>query len=95
VDFGLDRYSINRSVLMTLCLAPFLLIADVLMRGIGLDAGYVALSDLALFVALAATNMILWKPFTHEDVEVIGKALPSSFSKVRSFLRHCAKQAKT
>jgi O-antigen/teichoic acid export membrane protein len=95
VDFGLDRYSINRSVLMTLCLAPFLLVADVLMRNIGLDAGYVAVSDLLLFVALAVTNMILWKPFTLEDVQVMEKALPSGFSKMRSFLRHCAKQAKT
>jgi O-antigen/teichoic acid export membrane protein len=95
VDFGLDRYSINRSVLMTLCLAPFLLVADVLMRSIGLYAGYVAVSDFVLFVALAATNMILWKPFSLDDVQVMEKALPSGFSKMRSFLRHCAKQAKT
>jgi hypothetical protein len=80
---------------MTLCLAPFLLVADVLMRSIGLYAGYVAVSDLALFVALAATNMILWKPFTIEDVQVMEKALPSGFRKVRSFLRHCARQVKT
>jgi O-antigen/teichoic acid export membrane protein len=95
VDFGLDRYSINRSVLMTLCSAPFLLAADVWMRSVGLNAAYVAASDLVLFIALATANMILWKPFTLDDVQVMEKALPSGLRTLRSFLRHSAKQVKT
>jgi O-antigen/teichoic acid export membrane protein len=95
VDFGLDRYSIRRSVLMTLCLAPVLLAADVLMRSIGLNAGYVAVSDLVLFIALGAANMVLWKPFTLEDARVMEKAMPSRLSRVRSLLRHCTNQRKT
>jgi O-antigen/teichoic acid export membrane protein len=95
VNFGLDGYSIRRSVLMTLCLAPVLLGADVLMRSIGLNEAYVAASDLILFIALGAANMVLWKPFTLEDVEVVEKAMPSGLGKARSLLRHCAKQLKT
>jgi O-antigen/teichoic acid export membrane protein len=92
VNFGLDRYSIRRSLLMTLCSAPFLLGADASMRSIGLDAAYVAALDLVLFIALGATNMILWKPFTLGDAQVVEKAMPSGLGKARSLLRHCAKQ---
>jgi O-antigen/teichoic acid export membrane protein len=93
VDFGLDGYSIKRSIMVTLCLAPVLLAADVLMRSIGLNAVYVAALDFVLFIALGTANMIFWKPFTLGDVQVIEKAMPSSLGKVSSLLRHCAKQA--
>ena len=95
VDFRLDRYSIRRSVMVTLCLAPVLLVADVLMRSIGLNAVYVAALDFVLFIALGTANKILWKPFTLGDVQVMEKAMPSSLDKVRSLLRHCAKQEET
>jgi O-antigen/teichoic acid export membrane protein len=95
LDFGLDRYSIRRSVFMTVCLAPVLLGADVLMRSTGLNAGYVAVSDVALFVALGVANMVVWKPLLPEDAQVVEKAMPSGFGRARSLLRHCVKQMKT
>ncbi len=95
VDFGLDGYSIRRSIMVTLCLAPVLLVADVLMRSYGLNAVYVAALDFVLFIAWGAANMIFWKPFTLGDVQVMQKAMPSSLGKVSSLLRHCAKQVET
>jgi O-antigen/teichoic acid export membrane protein len=95
VDSRLDGYSIRRSLMVALCLAPFLLGADVLMRNIGLKTVYLALLDFVLFLVLGAANMVFWKPFTLRDVEVIEKAMPSSLGKISSLLRHCAKQVET
>ena len=95
MDFGLDEYSIRRSVMVTLCLAPVLLGADVLMRSYGLNAVYVAALDFVLFIALGAANMIFWKPFTLGDVRVMERAMPSGLDKVRSLLRHWAKRVET
>lgn len=92
MNFRLDGYSIRRSVMVTLCLAPVLLGADVLMRSIGLNAVYAAALDFVLFIALGAANMVYWKPFILGDVRVIEKAIPSSLGKLSSLLRHCAKQ---
>jgi O-antigen/teichoic acid export membrane protein len=92
VDFRLDGYSIRRSLMVALCLAPVLLGADVLMRSYGLNAVYIAVLDFVLFIALGAANMVFWKPFTLGDIEVMEKAMPSSLGKVSSLLRHCTKQ---
>jgi O-antigen/teichoic acid export membrane protein len=92
VDFSLHRYSIWRSLAVALCLAPVLLGADVLMRSYGLNAAYVALSDIFLFIALGTANLVFWKPFILGDVEVMEKAMPSSLGKIFSLLRRCAKR---
>jgi len=93
VDFRLDGYSIRRSFMVALCLAPVLLGADALMRSYGLNVIYVAVLDFVLFIAVGVTSMIFWKPFTLGDVKVMEKAMPSSLSKISSLLRHCTKRA--
>jgi O-antigen/teichoic acid export membrane protein len=93
VDFKLDAYSIKHSLLVALCVAPVLLVVDVLMRGFGSNAVYLAGLDFVLFLVLGVANLVFWKPFTLEDVEVIQKAMPSSFSRLSSLLRRCARQA--
>lgn len=91
-EFKLDGYSIKRSLLVTLCSAPILLEVDTSMRGWGLNVGYVALLDVALFVALGVVNMIFWKPLILRDVEIVEKAVPFSLGKVSSLLRSCTKR---
>jgi O-antigen/teichoic acid export membrane protein len=92
VDFKLDRYSIGRSLMIALCLAPVLLGVDALMRSYGLNVIYVAASDFVLFIALGTANLVFWKPFTREDIEVIQKTIPSRLGKISSLLKHCAKR---
>ena len=93
VDFRLDGYSIRRSFMVALCLAPVLLGADALMRSYGLNVIYVAVLDFVLFIAVGVANMVFWKPFTLGDVKVMEKAMPPSLSKISSLLRHCTKRA--
>jgi O-antigen/teichoic acid export membrane protein len=95
VDFRLDGYSIGRSFMVALCLAPVLLGADVLMRSYGLHTVYIAVLDFVLFLAWGVANLVFWKPFTLGDVEVMEKSMPSSFGKVSSLLRHCTRQVET
>jgi O-antigen/teichoic acid export membrane protein len=95
VDFRSDGYSIKRSFMVAVCLAPVLLGADILMRSYDLNVFYIALSDFVLFLAWGIANLVFWKPFTLRDVEVMEKAMPSSLGKISSLLRHCAKRVKT
>jgi O-antigen/teichoic acid export membrane protein len=95
VNFRLDGYSIKRSLIATLCSAPILLGADVFMRSWSLKAGYVAVLDVAIFIALGAANMIIWKPLTLRDIEIMEKAMPFSLGKMFSLLRLGAKQVET
>jgi O-antigen/teichoic acid export membrane protein len=95
VDFRLDWYSIKRSFMVALCIAPVLLGADVLMRSHGLHTAYIALLDFALFLAWGVTNLVFWKPFTVGDVEVIQKAMPHSLGKISALLKRCTKKVKT
>jgi hypothetical protein len=92
VNFMVDRYSIKRSFMVALCLAPVLLGADVLMRSYGLNAVYVAVSDFVLFLVWGVANLVFWKPFILEDVEVMEKAMPPSLGKIFSLLRRCGKK---
>ncbi|HML03999.1 MAG TPA: oligosaccharide flippase family protein [Candidatus Bathyarchaeia archaeon] len=93
VDFRLDRYSIWRSFMVAVCLAPVLLGADELMRNYSLNVVHTALLDFVLFLAWGVANLVFWKPFSLRDVEVIEKALPSRLGRVSSLLRHCAREA--
>jgi O-antigen/teichoic acid export membrane protein len=92
MDFRLEWYSISRSFMVALCLAPVLFGADLIMRSYGLNAVYVAALDFVLFLTLGLANMVFWKPFILGDVEIIKKAMPSTLGRVSSLLRHCARQ---
>jgi O-antigen/teichoic acid export membrane protein len=93
VTFKLDGYSIKRSFMVALCIAPILLGADELMRSYSLNVVHIALLDFVLFLAWGVANLVFWKPFTPSDVEVIQKAMPSSLGKISSLLKHCAKKS--
>lgn len=95
VKFRFDSYSVKRSLMVALCSASILLVADTLMRGQGLKPAYAALLDVTLFIALGMANLLAWKPLTLKDVEVIEKAIPLSLGKTFSLLRHCAKRVET